>query len=82
MKKLLASIAIAAITAVPFAGMAGDESDLTIDANSDLGTSTMYVDVETANLYTESNGVEGLQTEAFEGSDTEDAYEADTAVIA
>ena len=81
MKKLFASIAIAAIAVAPVIGFtAEDESDLTIPANEVTGAE-IYVDVETGALYQESNDVEGLQTEAFEGSDDEAAYEADTPLL-
>lgn len=63
MKKILASLAIVAMAAVPFGALADDEADATIPlTQADSSLPTLYLDVETNGVWEETNGDPGLQT--------------------
>lgn len=82
MKKFLAAIAIAALSAVPFTGFAhGDEADVTVPLGDapEAGQGNVYLDAESAGIWQESNGDAGLQTTAHTHGDS--TIQADTRIV-
>ena len=65
MRKLLASLSIVALAALPLGAMADhrDDAEITVPLNeADPATGALYVDVEGPGVWQESNGHAGLQT--------------------
>jgi hypothetical protein len=80
MKKVLASIAVVVLLAVPFGASAHeDAADATIPlTDADASLPTLYVDAESMGIWQESNSDAGLQTVEHTHGDV--AIPADTRV--